>query len=100
MLIGCNMKKDDNPAIQLAAIQAELVTLFGDFCRDAATPEIATLMQQFTQHRLSLVFTVTASMHETGLFCGFVAAGAAPHELQALFTVHAPSPGTTAGALH
>jgi hypothetical protein len=93
------MKKEEKATQQLAAIQSELVAMFGEFCRQSATPELATLMQHFTQHRVSLVFTVSASMNETGLFCGFIDANA-PGELRQLFSVQAPAPGAHVGALH
>lgn len=94
------MKNEDKAAQQIEVIQAELVALFGDFCNRSPAPGVASLMRQFHQHRLSLVFTVTATMDETSLFCGFVAPGAAPAELQALFTVHSPTGNATARGLH
>lgn len=94
------MKNEDKVAQQLSSIQAELVTLFGDFCRRSPAPGIESLLQEFQQHRLNLVFTVTASADETGLFCGFISAGAAPADMQTLFTIHSHTAPADYRGLH
>lgn len=90
------MDQKQKAAQQLATIQAQLVQLFGDFCERAPAPGIAALMQLFAEQRVDLVFTVTASMTGTSLYCGFVPMDGSAPELQTLFTVDAPAPGPIA----
>lgn len=94
------MKIDQKKAQQLAAIQAELLAAFSDFCNQAAAPEVQSLLRQFREHRLSLVFTVTASMEETNLFCGTVPTGGSPNDMKALFTVYSPVAHQSTRGMH
>lgn len=94
------MSNEENAAEQLSKIQAELISLFGDYCQRSPAPGVAALLNAFMEHRMSLVFTVTSSMEETSLFCGMVAAGEGPDGLQTLFTVHSPSLSASSRGLH
>lgn len=81
------MSNEDKAALRLAAIQAELISLFGDFCKRSPAEAVASLLGEFNERRLRVVFTMTTSHDGTDLFCGVLPSGAAPDDLQALFTV-------------
>ncbi len=94
------MNDEQKAAQQLAAIQDQLVSLFSDFCHRSPPEGVGALLQEFREHRLSLVFTVTASMNGTDLFCGIVPAGGNPAELQSLFSLYSLSADAAPSGIH
>lgn len=89
----------ERAAQQMAAINAELLGLFENYCQRNASPDLLEMLTAYRAQRLDLVLTVHASISGADFVCCALPVGGAPAELVQLFTVHT-IPTTQSGKGH